>query len=51
MLFKCCVVSIQFFRGLTRFLYHLYPSVQLVLAVCYRPFVERARAISVFCPL
>jgi len=26
----------------------LYPSVQLVLAVCCRPFVERARAISVF---
>jgi len=28
-------------------LYHLYPSVQLVLAVC-RPFAERARVISVF---
>jgi len=27
---------------------HLYPSVQLVLTVCCRPFAERARAISVF---
>jgi len=27
---------------------HLYPSVQLVLAVCCHPFVERAWAISVF---
>ena len=30
---------------------HLYPSVQLVLTVCCRPFAERARAISVFSPL
>ena len=30
------------------FLYHLYSSVQLVLAVCYCPFAEHARAISVF---
>jgi len=29
-------------------LYHLYPSVQLVLAVCCRPFAERVRATSVF---
>ena len=30
------------------FLYRLYPSVQLVFAVCCHPFAEHARAISVF---
>jgi len=45
MLFKYyCILSIQFFHGLPG----LYYSVQLVLAVCCRPFAERARASSVF---
>ena len=53
MLFKsCCMVYIQFFRGLSAFLFELlkwFPVYSLyVLAVCCRPFAERARAISVF---
>ena len=51
LLFKsCCMVSIQFCRGLPGFLFVplIFYSLQLVLAVCCRPFAERARAISVF---
>ena len=51
LLFKsCCMVSIQFCRGLPGFLFVplIFYSLQLVLAVCCRPFAERAWAISVF---
>ena len=47
---SCCMVSIQFFRGLPGFFEPLIfqCTVQLVLAVCCRPFAECAGAITVF---
>ena len=45
-LVRCLSSSFVVFQAFS--LYRLYPSVQLVLAVCCRPFAERARAISVF---
>jgi len=42
----CLSSSLLVFRAFS--LYHLHLSVQLVLAICCRPFIERARAVSIF---